>query len=300
MLNKLALNSTSELILQGSDESLTEADWNHFRLAAPGNLKLIEGLWFNDQENLNLLGLLIKGYGAHSFAVLETEALRDLLQEKRTDKVSRTLLGYEKAIFYGFKYLEVKGISKEKFFEKEFPNSLNSVFDKNLNENDRVSIFYFAQAMGSSINLQRNNIEKMAYLNHVKKMLTWVCEGDPTIERGACQMFGAILEASTPTLLGGSQMKARDLFQQLVKKQPHNLLGKLSFIQFHILPMLEEDEFSVEMEKLRKELALWYSYNLGQVNALNEKYSESRFFNLYNAVAKERFDIIWSLRKEIF
>lgn len=295
-----ALTITGDLIHQGSDEVFTEANLNFFQKAIPGNLKLLEGLWFGDQKNEVLLLMLIKGHVGHTFASLETEAYKDVLLDKNSLLKEQTILGYQKALFYGEKFLELRGISKADFYQKDFPIILEVQFDSKLSKDDYAAIFYFAQALGSSINLQRDNIAKMSNLNHVKAMLNWVCRKNPELENGNCALFQGIFEASTPTVLGGRADLAKKIFENLIKKYPENLLIRLSYIQYHLIPLLEEDEYTIEMQQLGKELSSWYQLQLGNVGVSNKHFESKRQFNLYNAVAKERYKILKNTEKEIF
>ena len=300
LVKSTTLNITGELISDGSDEVFTEANLEFFKKAVPGNLKLIEGLWFGEQDNEVLLLMLIKGHAGYTFASTETDSYREILLEEDSYKREQTLLSYEKAIYYGHKYLALKGISKDEFYKKEFPQHLVKRFETELDATDYPAIFYFAQALGSSINLQRQNIKKMANLNHVKTMLNWVCAKDPSMEGGNCRLFQRIIEASTPTILGGSPKKAKNLFKSFMNDYPFNLLARLSYIQFHLIPLLEEDEYTIEMQKLKKDIDLWYQFQVGNINKANSGFAKARQFNLYNAVAKERFHILKKLEKEIF
>jgi len=301
LTDKIALKSTASLLKKGSDEILTESNWQHFNLAVPANLKLMEGLWFSDQDNEELLTLLIKGYAAYGFATYETKGMADLLQGKQNSKhLRQAIFHYEKAVSYGLKFLEIKGISQQTFFKVGYGLQIRQDFTAKFSEDDLIAIFYFAQAMGSSINLQRDDISKMGYFTHVKEMLNWTCEQNPKLERGACSLFRAVLLANTPTVMGGSQQKARKHFQKIIKEQPHNYLAHLSYIQYHIVPMLEEEEFSSEMKKLSSKLKKWESYIIGKDRSRAELYEKHRFFNLYNAIAYERYKILKKLKNEIF
>lgn len=301
LINKTALRTTADVIKSGSDESLTEGNWENFKYATPGNLKMLEGLWFADQENKTLLSLLIKGYAAYAFAVSETESLAGLLKEKpNQDQINLTILYYEKAIFYGEKYLAVSGISPSDFWKATFPSKLKESFDKELSSEDYVAMLYLGQAIGSSINLQRQNIVKMSYMNHAFKTIDWVCNRAPEIEHGSCGLFQAVLSASMPSIMGGSQDKAREMFLQMRQKMPYNLLINLSFIQYHLIPMLEEEQFEKEVSDLNKKIKSWFTLQLGEKNKDNLIYQKHREFNLYNAIAKKRFEIITKAKNEIF
>lgn len=300
MIDTAAVKTTGRVIYSGSDELLTEANFQNFLISAPANLKLIEGLWYSDQDNKELLTLLIKGYGAFGFAGAETLALEDILLEKpNSNRVEQALLNYQKSINYGLQYLKLKGISKTEFFNKSFPEDLKNIFNSKLSQQDYIAIFYFAQALGGSINLQRTNVSKMSYMNHVQKMFEWVCDKDPSLERGACQLFDGIFLASLPSIMGGSQVKAREVFVKTIKDQPFNLLAQLSYIQYHLVPMMEEDEFDQAMKSLKSKLDDWYGLQLGNPSEKTKIFENNKMFNLYNSVAKERYNILIKLKDEI-
>lgn len=300
MVKSTALNITGSLIEQGSDEVFTESNLEYFKAAIPGNLKLLEGLWYGDQDNEVLLLMLIKGHAGHTFAAVETAAFKDIMLDKYSALKEQTILGYQKSIFYGEKYLALKGISKNEFYQKDFPSILKKQFEKKISKEDYPAIFYFAQALGSSINLQRDNVSKMSYLNHVKLMLEWVCHKNPNLENGNCELFQGIMEASTPTLLGGKPALAKNILLNLIKKYPENLLIRLSYIQYHLIPLLEEDEYTIEMQRLGLDLTAWYQLQLGHEGKDNIQFKNFRKFNLYNAVAKERYKVLKNIEKEIF
>lgn len=300
-VNTIALRTTANVIHAGSDEALTEGNYEHFKAATPANLKLLEGLWFSDQQNKTLLGLLVKGYSAFAFAVAETEALEEiLLEESSSKKIDQVLMLYEKAVFYGEKYFQELGITKKELWNKNFPSKLGKVFDDKLSPEDYVTVFYFGQALGSSINIQRQNLVKMSFMNHSLQTLDYICKKQPSIERGSCDLFQAVLMASIPSIMGGSQVKARKMFKKLIKSQPANLLAHLSFIQYHIIPMMEEDEYFGEMEKLQKKIRNWYGLQKGMRSKYTRIYERDRFFNLFNAISKERYQTLGKLKNELF
>lgn len=301
LFQSIALKTTASIINKGSDEVLTESNWELFNNATPANLKLIEGLWYGDQENTELLTMLIKGYAAYGFGSKETIALSDiLLEEDSSQKINQAIMIYEKAIYYGLKYLEIKGISEKVFFGKSFSLRLSDVFNKELSSNDHIAIFYFAQALGSRINIDRGNLKYMASLSQVKEMIKWVCTLDKLIERQSCLLLEAVMEASTPSLLGGSQRLAKKLFKQTIKLQPFNLLARINYIQYHLIPVLEEDEFASEMENLGQDLSFWKSYVKGKKSKHSLIYENNRNFNLFNSIANEKYKVIKKLNKELF
>lgn len=300
LIKSTALNITSDLVYDGSDEIFTDGNFEFLEKALPGNLKFLEGLWYGDQNNQKLTFMLVKAYAGYSYAILETNATKDLLLEEESLEIELALLGYEKAIRYGEHYLSLNGIDKAQFYKKDFPQKLNSVFNKKLDEEDLAAVFYFSQALGSSINMQRENVKKMGYLNHVKEMLNWACSKDPNLEGGNCQLFDAVIEASTPSLLGGNPKRAKMKFEKILKKYPENLLIRLSYVQYQVLPLLDELEYQKQMDFLNKELTNWYQGQLGNYTQSNAKYLKKNKTNLYNAVAKKKYKILREIEKELF
>ena len=75
---------------------------------------------------------------------------------------------------------------------------------------------------------------------------------------------------------------------------------RLSYIQYYLIPLLEEEEFSVEMERLRKDLGYWYSSVQGIKNREKLKYDKTKIYNLFNSVARQKYRKLLKLRKEIF
>ena len=299
LINMGAVKTTVNVIHAGSDEILTEANWEMFRQGTPANLKMLEGLWFADRSNKKLMTLLAKGYSGYGFGVHETQALPSILLEEDSDAKEQAILSYEKAIFYGLKLLEHAGIDQEKFFRKEFSTNLAKEFDQKFETEDLVGIFYFAQSLGSSINLQRDNIAKMAYLNHVREMLNWVCGKAPDLEQGSCSLAQAVIEASTPSILGGSQQRAAEMFKNLISMQPYNHMVRLSFIQYHVIPMLDEDLYREQVKLLANEIAIWQR---GIKDPLKKakKYHGKQKFNLHNSIAKKRYEKLISIEKKLF
>lgn len=299
LLNKVAIKTTSDVIASGSDEVLTEGNWTYFNTSTPANLKMLEGLWFADQSNEKLLSLLIKGHTAYAFGSWETRAMADIILESDYSSAKeQALLHYEKAIFYGLRLMKVYGVSQQEFYDKSFSGRVAKVLSKWPKEH-YVSLFYFAQALGSSINLQRDNIAKMANLSTVKNMLNWVCQQKPDLERDSCGLFQAVIEASTPSVLGGSQQKAKAMFLKIIKEQPYNLLARLSYIQMHLIPMLEEEAYALEMKRLNASINQWYS-GIKDQGQKNKVFRGHENFNLFNAIAKERYQRLRKIQKEIF
>ncbi len=297
VVNKVGTSAMSGIMLQGSGELMREARFENFKQAAIPNLKMLEGLWFADQDNQKLLTLLIKGYAGFAYAVNETEFLEDKIQGlKNSIHKQRAIYHYEKSVYYGVKYLELKGISGEKFWSTSFPNFLKDNSSR-LNADDSVAIFYFAQALGGSINLQRKNISKLPYFSHVKALSGWACQINPHLEFGACGQMKGILAASTPRILGGNMEDASKEFKKQIKDYPQNYLSSLNYMQYYLIPMYMEDEFFSMLKIVEGKLKSWSESITSARSAVKVEKPE---FNLFNSVAQKRLEIFKKYKKIIF
>ena len=70
-INKLAINATGSIIECSMESLMEESDLVFAEEAAPGNLKLLEGLIKSDPENERLLVSASFGFAAYAMAFLE-------------------------------------------------------------------------------------------------------------------------------------------------------------------------------------------------------------------------------------
>lgn len=302
LVKKVAISSSGSIMQDGSGQMNHEGNWEFFKSAAPANLKMLEGFWYAQQSNTQLLSLLIKGYGGFAFGVHETLALEDQLADVEESKDKQyAIWHYTKAFDYGVKFFKEKGISYKQLSDKTASVSLYSLLDKKLNKEDKIAAFYFAQSWGGLINLQRTNVALMSNLGAVKAIIDWVCRDELDFELGSCDLFYAVYEAGRPAMLGGNLNKGKKIFLNSIKKYPNNLLARVSYIQYYIIPTMDEVLYAKEAEFLKKEFKYWEkSLNLGTRNKLNNKYVKNSKFNLFNSIAKKRFEIIEKYKNEIF
>jgi hypothetical protein len=302
LIKKSAIGTTASIIQDGSAEINTEANWDFFKQAAPASLKTIEGFWYADQKNEKLLAMLIKGYAGYAFGVNETDYLQDHFVDKPNSLHKKNAIWfYTKAYDYGLQFLKLKGINSDDLTPQMAEKKLPELLSKKLNDDDLIAVFYFAQAYGGLINLQKTNVSLISKLPVIKSMMDWVCHKSPNIENGSCQLFYAVYESSRPAMLGGDLEKGRELFLKYIKDYPYNLLARVSFIQYYIVPTMDDTLYAQQVEFLNKEfIYLEQAQNEGDRSKLNIKYLEHRDLNLFNSIAKKRLEIIEKHKKDIF
>lgn len=301
-INKVGIRATGGILSKAGNEFTRESDLKFFENSVPGNLKFIEGLWYNDQSNTTLLTSLIKGFGGYGFAISETHYLNEKYSGKDNGpRRIEAITFYSKAMDYGVHFLEANGIEWKDMLANTAADNVGEMFNNKLDDDDMQAVFYLAQSWGGLINLQRDRVELISKLPTVKAMMDWVCKKDPEFESGSCHLFYAAYEAGRPSMLGGNPENGRAMFEKFIKDYPQNLMARVAFLEFYVIPMMEEDVFAAQMSELGKELALWEKQkNYADDMDRTSKYRKFEKYNLYNAIAKERFNIIKKNQKELF
>src|SRR5690606_31972666 len=267
-----------------------EGNWDYFRLATPGNLKLLELLWDQDQDNTRLQGGLVKGYAGYAFAVHETVYFEDLLTDNEDSQAKNEAIYFHtKALDLGISYLEKKGIKKEELLSNDEASLVKKL--NKLEEDDFVALAYLGQAWGSLINLQKDNVALVSQVPKVKLLFDRVCREKPDFENNMCDLFYAQYEASRPKMLGGNPEKGKALFLEAIKKSSYKQLINLNCLQYVVLPGFDEEAY----EKMAKVLKAEFKNfdNLGRETLSNlSPYKDHVELNLYNGIAKKRFEFI--------
>jgi hypothetical protein len=301
MVQKIGLSATGSLLEKANKEMVREADMDFFEKSAPGNIQLMEGLWYSDQENETLISNLIKAHGGYGFAVAETQHLPYQLQDEDSVYKTQAISHYTKALDFGIKFFALKGIDWNLLSNPTKVDTLIGKLQDELDEDDMTAVFYMAQSWGGLINLQRTNTALMGQLSNVKALMDWVCSKDPEFEYGSCHLFYGMYEAGRPAILGGNLEKGKKIFEDFIKKYPYNLFARVAYIQYYVIPVMDDVIYANQAEVLFKEFKEW-SKQLNKGRDLQAKsiYRKHSQFNLYNAVAKKRFENIHKLRDEIF
>ncbi len=298
-IQKVATRSTTPIFKNASQKLMRESSWEFFKDSNPGNLKFMEMIYFSDTNNTELLGILVKGYAGYAFGVLETLHFQEELSGEETTKWKQEAITiYTKALDYGLEYLQTKNVTRAdllNFDDQELAQRLN----KNLSEEDYIPLLYLAQVWGSLINLQKDNVALVAQVPKVKTLFDWVCSKDQNIENGVCDMFYAQYEASRPKMLGGDPVKAEELYKNAFEKYPKNLLLRVSYIQYMALPGFDEGKYEDQASFLRKEFPKFEDQRRDSLENKSE-YLLHEDLNLFNAIAKKRFEIIEQNKIKIF
>ncbi|MBY0516003.1 MAG: TRAP transporter TatT component family protein [Bacteriovoracaceae bacterium] len=284
-LTKMAIRSQAPLFEKGSASLNEERDWQWFKEATPGNIQMMETLLSQDPDNQVLRRTLIKAYSGYAYAVFETEGLREQYSDAE-NKISqeRAIKLYRRSLVHGEFYFSSLNVN---FSSQDENKILKQLKDKTSDE-DLPALVFFAQAWGASINLQKQDMILLSQLPKVKLIFDFVCKKKPDIENGVCPLFYAQYETSRPKMLGGNPELGRQLFVKFIKENPSHLLARINYIQFSVIPRLEEEEFLQLAQDIEVQFQRWIE-STGDKN-----------LNLYNAIALERWNIMKSFQKKLF
>lgn len=303
--NRAGVALSSGAIYQASTEIQSEANWEILRKSIPGNLKLLEGLHSVNPKNRNLLASLTKGYAGQAFAVDETLWLKDYLRgtHRNSPHGKQAIYNYSRALKYGLIYLSSKGVSYEEL--KQLIRTENGVFDlldtklSSSSDRDLEVVLFTAQSLAGLINLQRTDMIILAELPVAKEMFDWVCANRPKINFGACDIFYGAYEAGRPVMLGGNPEKGKEHFLRVIEKFPDNWLGKISYMQYYLIPLGHQDEFEAlfddfyQHEKALDDYLSWHPMREDDLE-INED------LLIFKSIAIKRFQIINQLKSELF
>ena len=298
-IQKVAVKGVTPIFVDGSQQLEKEKNWDFFREAMPANLKLYEIIYLQDKKNLELLASLVKGYAGYAFGVAETLAYGDELAtiEESANRRSAIAL-YTRCLDFGIEYLQQKGIERKDLLNLD-EEPLKKLLSKQLSKKDQQTLLYTAQAWGSLMNLQKDNIALISYVPKVKVLFDWVCGKDANIENGVCDMYFAQYEAARPRILGGNPEKAKGLYQAAVKKRPMSLLVRVMYLQYSIIPAFDHEAYEREAKVLREEFPKWDDLNRDTLEDKSDYKAEEQL-NLFNAIARKRFELMEKNKTKIF
>jgi len=297
-LQKLALKSSTPVFERSVDGMMREGNWEHFKNSSPSNLKFLELLWEQDRSNLKMLSALIKGYAGYTFGVHETLTFGDeLAGVDDSPSKKEAIFFYTRVLDYGLFYLDKKGLSRGELLSNNEEHLTAKL--KELSEQDATALLYTAQSWGSLINLQKDNIALVSLVPKVKMLFDRVCKLRPDIDQNVCDIFLAQYEASRPKMLGGNPENAEKLYLAAIKKHPQHLLIRLNYIQYLLLPGFEAEKYEQQAVILREEFAKWGDLNRDSLEN-RSSYRNVQELNLYNSIAKKRFELIEKYKSKIF
>jgi hypothetical protein len=296
---KLALKSAGDVFEEGSHAYYRLADWDELSNHMGANILQLEAFYSFDPTNTIILSQLVKAYSGLAYGYYETMALEEIwLDLDRTPYKNQAIYYYNKALYYGEKYLALKNVTiKDLLAQLNQPEKLKVWIDEKFSKSDISAVFYTAQAWGGYLNLNRSQSSLMSHIAGVKALIDWACEENPNLDFGNCYMVQAMFEASRSKAMGGNPDKSRKLLETLKHKYPQNYLADIVKLQILTIPAGDTEEFDKMAKDLDKKLEKWQA-NIYQIS-YQAKNSFDSDTNLYNLIAQKRFAIMKKIKNKI-
>jgi hypothetical protein len=212
-------------------------------------------------------------------------------------------MNYSKAINFGIRYLKQKKINWEDLKTKMNDQAaLMHLFDKNLSSEkiDLETMIFTAQSLGSVINLQKDNMTLVSELPIVKAMFDWTCMKNPSLNFGTCDIFFGTYEAGRPKMLGGNPEKGKEIFEKAILKHPYNWLIRVSYIQYYLIPMADEEGFKIQMDYLKERAVEFKQSQMYQPTPQIFDWAREDRLRLFQSIAIKRYELFEKYKKQLF
>ncbi|MFW7381364.1 MAG: TRAP transporter TatT component family protein [Oligoflexus sp.] len=299
----MAVKQMGPMLSSASPELQKEKSWNFFKTATPGSLQLSEALLSHDPDNVHLLGVLTKGFASYGFVVHDTEHLAERLHEKRPQPArEEAMLAFSKALDFGFRFLNANDVKFEDLQSALREDRIGAVLDKGLDGNDILhqdTVFFTGTAWLLLANYRRDNMVIASQISLAFELIRWTCRHNPNYKAGLCQTMEAVFHLARPPMLGGKPDLAQKMLLEATKKNPHNLLIPVTYMEWYLLPREEEKEYLALKKDVQAKLKKWREQSfIPGVASPEDKGSD--LLNLFNAMAEKRLAVIESVEKDLF
>lgn len=298
LVQKASLSTMSGVFYDAGFSMEKINNWSQLEESLPAVVTLNDSLLSLSPSDDGLILTSLKGYAAQGFAIHETRYIADQINLEDDSLHKRNaLISYSKALALGKRYLEKRGVNLDELVKADIPK----VLDRKLSTDfeDFEAVFFTAQSLGGILNLNKDKMTYISQLPIVKGMFDWVCGYRPDFNHGSCDIFYGAYEAGRPKMLGGNPAKGKEIFLNLIEKQPHNWLARVSYMQYYLIPMMDEEgyrkqKFHLEnYKKLLEQAQIWNPEKSVQIQG-------NASLRIYQAIAIERYKIIKKLEKDIF
>lgn len=214
-LTAFTANQTAPVLKAALPALSQESDLQFAREAAPGNLKTVEGFLLASPDNEIFMAILAQGYCEYAFGFLETDVLEARLAHKTSVEEAagkRATTFYLRGMNYGLKLL---GGNWEKVLygeQKAFEDKVKGA------DKDQVpGMFFTALGLASAVNLNRDDIEMVAYVAKARVLFERVVALDPTFYNGGAHMALGMLYSAQSKAIGGDPERGKKEFDTAIQ-----------------------------------------------------------------------------------
>ena len=214
---KFGANTTSRVLAVAAPATDMESDPELARQAAPGQLKTVEGFHLAAPDNDKLLYILAKGYCGYTFGFLvnDIEVLED---EGKFDEVEalkeRSTKLFTRCMNYGLKLTGDEDDWKQALYG-DLDSFKEEIADADADE--VPGLYFTGLGLANMINLNRDNIEMVAYLPKVEAVMKRVVELDESYFNGGAHMGLGMMYCARGAALGGKPEEGMRHFDRAIE-----------------------------------------------------------------------------------
>jgi hypothetical protein len=207
-------NTTSKVLQVASPALNQESDVELAREAAPASLKTVEGFHLASPSNEILITILAKGYCEYGFGFLEfdIQKARAKGDDDTADAVTKRATNlFLRCMNYGLKLLDG---SWQKAMYADTTTFEAKV--KSASKGEVPGMFFTAMGLAQAINLNRDDIELVAFAPKAKLIFERVAVLDGTFYNGGAHLALGLLYSSQSPALGGNPELGKKEFEAAI------------------------------------------------------------------------------------
>lgn len=252
----LMVNQIADLVDDGLTAFERDDDLELMERAFPANIKLLEALLANSPDDRQLLTLLSRLYGSYAFGFAETRLEKHLLMQPSVDASKKDLASlrsqvnryYEKGVAYALHALEISLPGATNAFQKV--NTIAPYLEQ-LSNKEVASLYWYGFNLGAWVNRNLDSIKAVSRAHVARQAMQRVVQIDPAYHYGGAHLFLMAYFGSRSPMMGGSQAKARDHYQQLKQVAGDDyLLSDLFYARFCLLQQQDRETFVAVMQRI--------------------------------------------------
>lgn len=207
-IGTIVARTTVSVLDGGVDAMNRETDLELAKSAIPANLKLMEGLIFEDPGNLVLREYTAQAIYGYAFGFVEDESRQ------------RASALYERCLAHGLQGLRVAGLKVDAARASE--DELDAALAR-LGRRAVPSLFWSASCWAKLIDMNRDDPGRLADIGRAAALMGRVLELDETFYYGGPHLFFGVFYGSRPPMLGGDYAKAAQHFAKAEEISGGNL-----------------------------------------------------------------------------
>ncbi len=217
-LGRVTVGTTAKVLRRAQPAIKMESDYDLAARAIPGALKTVEGFWVVSPDNENLIFILTEGYCQYGLAFVQDEWEVATLakdydgiahQNSRATKIFTRCLNYALRTLGSQWQKDIFGTTEQ--VEKLVAGT---------GAGKRDALMWAAIALGSIINHNLNNVDIIAQLSTVRRMLARVIELDaakrPSDLAYAALPYVALGQVESASTQTGDPKKAIEYFEKAI------------------------------------------------------------------------------------